>query len=176
MRRVFLIGALLAFSAPAAPVSGQKVINRLYTGCGQWSCFRLSYTLQPFVGGPNAFVDAVGFFFAPNDLGGFPLAFINRYEPIYGTGGPYLFSDYGIADYTQRPGKLWTLTVSYGPEGTSWFDGTEHSQETLILTATPEPATMIMLATGLLGMAGVARRRRRLTTRGPTSEFDITDT
>lgn len=70
------------------------------------------------------------------------------------------------------PGLVTGVPFTGGP-GTGWFDlqvnnttipiglpGLNYITGNVAVTATPEPASMALVATGLIGMFGVARRRR----------------
>jgi hypothetical protein len=62
------------------------------------------------------------------------------------------------------PGDMWTYNITsspyhpYGVKSTVRYDKQFHGYS---MSPIPEPCTMLLMGTGLAGLAGIARRRRR---------------
>lgn len=72
----------------------------------------------------------------------------------------------GLNDQISTADRYWATSSASGDAmyngGNVWQGGgVELAYQLIDVTATPEPASMVLLATGLLGVFGVARRRKQ---------------
>ena len=77
---------------------------------------------------------------------------------INGYGTSQAFS----AALTLGAGSVVDIAVGFGSNG-NWYDDSTGIKATIAEAATvPEPASVVLMATGVFGIAGVAARRRRV--------------
>ncbi|MCI0435542.1 MAG: PEP-CTERM sorting domain-containing protein [Gemmatimonadetes bacterium] len=165
-KRILGVVALLLGLLSAGEAEAQTLITRTYYGCSLYSCHRYDfwmYTLFEPSFGPNAFINGMSWLRPPNGLGAAVPTF-KRFNPYYQPKGVYPYGDYGIVDpKSWTVPDYWGVYVSYGPIGGNYLNGDEVFGEWVSLSATPEPATLLLLAGGLAAVGVRARRRRRTT-------------
>lgn len=173
--------ALSATAAGASPATAQTFDTSGYATCVPGvGCSQVRFFLQALepnlalntltltlTGAGWTFFPASGFgtYGARDDFGDFGGATNNS------MGGRRLFIDFtetGAPFTLNEAGSTGFVDLQVDNEGQSgthdlYFDysGTTADQETISGTVTPEPVTMSLLGTGLLGVAAARRRRRR---------------
>ncbi len=170
--------ALTLVAALVVPTQSQAQVTGTYTVSGSSLSWFLNFTFTNGVAGSWAFsFDANFTSMVDSNLhltyAGAPGGYIHNTCPYYFWGiaecdaGPAEL--YGIATGDSLSGFLATSTVGTIPDSIAFmaytWDGSDTeagpvTYATRVTASVPEPGSMMLLATGMLGLVGIRRRRR----------------